>query len=152
MLCLSLLYRLNSDHFFIDKLKPEHAEFIGEYWTGDIGGSKDIIKRYLRHLLTVYDISAGIFPKSDPVYPVSWVLYGDMGHSFCVYTLPEYRRNNFPVLACLNLCAQLEQVGIIPVGEQRKSILAGRGTPGRMIERYIADSTCRDSITGECYW
>ena len=151
MFNLSLLCRLNSDQFFIDKLKPEHAKFIGEHWTGGFGGSKDIIKRYLRHLLTVYDLSAGIFLKSNPVYPVSWMLYGDMGQSFCLHTLPEYRHNQFAASTCLNLYAQLEQVGIIPVGEQRQSALAGQRTSGRIIEKYIAESTCRDSITGECY-
>ena len=146
-----LLCRLSSDQFFIDKLKPEHAEFIGEYWTGGIGRSKDIIKRYLRHLLTVYDLSAGIFLKSDPMYPVSWVLYGDMGHAFCMHTLPEYRGNQLALFTFVNLCAQLEQVGIVPVGEKHQSIPIGHGALGR-IEKYIADSTCRDSITGECYW
>ena len=152
--CLSpslLLCRLNSDQFFFDKLKPEHADFIGEYWTGDFSKSRDIIKRYLRHLLTMYDISAGIFCKSDPVNPVSWAMYCDIGQAFCMYTLPEYRRKQLALSATVNVYVQLEKVGIIPVGEQRTSVFASHET-FRKIEKYISGSTCRDSITGECYW
>ena len=85
------------------------------------------------------------------MYPVSWVLYGDKGHAFCMHTLPEYRGNQLALFTCVNLLAQLEQVGIVPVGEKHQSIPAGHGVLGR-IEKYIADSTCRDGITGECYY
>ena len=81
-------------------------------------------------------------------FPVSWGIYGDMGHTVCLHTLPEYRRNRFASSISVNLFAQLEQVGIIPVVEQSRVIA---GAFGRA-QRYIADSTCRDSITGECYW
>ena len=124
---ICILCRLNSDQFFIDKLKPEHAEFIGEYWTGGTGGSKDIIKRYLmiRHLLTVYDLSAGIFP-SPMQYTQSHGCYnyGDMGHSFCVYTLPDYRCNQFHVATCLfeSLCSAGTSIGISPDGEENAKV------------------------------
>ena len=81
-------------------------------------------------------------------FPVSWGIYGDMGHTVCLHTLPEYRRNRFASSISVNLFAQLKQVGIIPVVEQSRVIA---GAFGRA-QRYIADSTCRDSITGECYW
>ena len=148
---ITIVYRLNSDQFFIDKLKPEHIDFIGEYWTGGFSESRDIIKGYLRHLITMYDISAGIFCKSDPVNPVSWGMYGDMGHAFGIHTLPEYRRNQFALSVAVNLSVQLEQVGIVPVGEYHTSIFASHETFGKM-ENCISGSTCRDSITGECYW
>ena len=112
-------------------------------------GSKDITKRYLRHLLTLYDLSTGIFLKSDPTYPVSWGIYGDMGHAVGLYTLPEYRHNQIALSININLFTQLEQEGLVPVVDvQRKSAIAG---PLGRAEKYIADSTFRDSITGECY-
>ena len=137
--------RLSSDQFFVDKLTPQHADFISEYWTYFNNDSK-VIKRYFRHILTVYDISTGIFAKSDPSYPVSWVLYCDYGNAMCLRTLPEYQRMGFGIVAVSNICTQLEHKGIIPVGEQiRENITTGK------FGNYVTDTVWRDSITGECY-
>ena len=94
----------------------------------------------------MYDLSAGIFAKSDPSYPVSWGTYSDIGHAVCLQTLPEYRRKNFAMSLSAYLFAQLLQEGIVPIVQLHKdSALLGKG------EKFIADSVWRDSITGECY-
>ena len=139
-------YRLNSDEFFIDKLTPEHVDFIGEYWTF-INNDTPVIKKYFHHIITMYDISAGVFIKSNPSYPVSWTTYSDLGHIIGLYTLPEYRRRGFPLAVAANVYAQLLQKGIVPYGEQfKESPIAEK------YGKYVFDSTWRDSITGECYW
>ena len=138
-------YRLNSDEFFIDKLTPGHADFISEYWSF-INSDVPVIKKYFGHILTLYDISAGIFTKSDPSYPVSWTTYSDLGHVIALYTLPEYRRKGFPLVLAANVYAQLLQKGIVPFGEQfKESPIAEK------YGNYVLDSTWRDSITGEHY-
>ena len=119
---------------------------MSEYWTY-INKDSDIIKRYFRHILTSYDISAGIFNKSDPSYPVSWALYSDFGHAMGLHTLPEHRHMGFGILLVSNVAKQLLQKGIVPVGEVfQDSFLDGK------FGKYIIDTTWRDSITGECYW
>lgn len=73
-----------------------------------------------RHILTVYDISAGMSIKSDPSYPVSWTTYSDLGHLIALYTLPQYQRKGFPLVLAANIYDQLLQEGIVPFGEQFK--------------------------------
>ena len=100
-----------------DKLTPEHVDFISEHWSF-INSDIPVIKKYFRHILTLYDISAGIFTKSNPSYPVSWTTYSDLGHVIALYTLPEYRRKGFPLVVAANVYAQLLQKGIVPFGEK----------------------------------
>ena len=148
-MCVSL-YSLNSDWFFVDKLKPEHAEFIGKYWTDNANADFDVIIKYLKHVITMYDISMGIFTKSDPSYPVSWGTYSDIGHAIGLYTLPGYRRNGFALVNSASLFTRMQEEGLVPIIEQhRKSIIAGKY--GRA-EKYFVNTTWRDSITGEHYW
>ena len=47
-----------------------------------------------------YDISAGIFTKSNPSYPVSRTTYSDLGDAIALYTLPEYRRKGSVSSCC----------------------------------------------------
>ena len=138
-------HRLDSDQYFVNKLTPEHADYISEYWTFV---NEDIltIKRYFRHVLTTYDISAGVFAKANPSYPVSWTFYSDIGHLLHLYTLPEYRRKNFPLCLVANIYAQIMQQGIVPVGEQFKY-----SPNAEKYGKFIADTAWRDSITGEYY-
>ena len=73
-----------------------------------------------------------------------------MGHVICQRTLPEYRHQGFALVLYNTLLAQLLQKGIIPVMERhRDSTITGK-TGGA--EKYVVDTTWRDSITGECYW
>lgn len=70
---------MDPNEFFYDKLTPKHVDYISKHWEYlDI--DPDVVKKYFRHILTTYDISAGIFTKSDPSYPVSWMTYSDIGH------------------------------------------------------------------------
>ena len=153
--CLQLthccvLHRLSSDQFFVDKFKPEHADFIGEYWTDNANADFDVIKKYLKHVITLYDISVGIFTKSDPSYPVAWAIYSDIGQAIGLYTLPEYRRNGFAVVLSANLFIRIQEEGLVPIIEQhRESVIAGKFG---IAEKYFVNTTWRDSITGEHYW
>ena len=98
----------------------------------------------------MYDISVGVFTKSDPSYPVSWGTYSNIGHAIGLYTLPQYRRNGFALVISANLFSQLQEEGIVPIIEQhRKSVFAGKY--GRA-EKYFVNTTWRDSTTGEHYW
>ena len=137
---------MDTDQFFVDKLKPEHADAIGEYWMY-INSDIHIIKSYLKHLLTMYDMSAGVFTKSDPSYPVAWVTYSDFGHVIGLHTLPEYQHKGFALILITNIYTQLQQKGIIPGGE----IFKGSAVYGKL-GKIIIDTAWRDSITGECYF
>ena len=141
---------MNSDQFFVDKLKPRHAEFIGEYWTDNVNADFGVIIKYLKHVITMYDISVGIFTKSDPSYPVSWGTYSDIGHAIGLYTLPEYRRNGFTLVMAAILFSQIQEEGMVPIIEQhRRSVVAGKYGKS---EKYFVNTTWRDGITGEHYW
>ena len=140
-------YRLNSD-YFVDKLKPEHADFIGEYWANNVNTDLDVINKYFKHIITTYDISAGMFTKSNPSYPVSWLIYSDIGHLIGLHTLPEYQSKNLALVACVNLITEMQEEGLVPVMEQHKH----SPVAGKLGETYIIDTTWRDSITGEFYY
>lgn len=145
-----ILCRLNSDQFFVDNLKPQHADFISEYWTDNVYKDFDVIKKYLKHVISLYDISTGVFTKSNPSYPVAWGLYGDIGHAIGLYTLPEYRRKGLAVVLSARVFTQILQNEIVPLVEQHsKSVIAGCFGGA---EKCFVDTTWRDSITGECYW
>ena len=139
-------YKLDTDQFFISKLTPGHADFIGEYWTY-INKDVHTIKKYFRHILTMYETSAGIFTKSDPSYPVSWVHYSDFGHVIGMHTLPKYRHKGFSAILFANVYGQVQQKGIVPGGELFNDSVLGE-TPGK----FIIETLWRDSITGECYF
>ena len=91
----------------------------------------------------MYDISAGIFTKSDPV---SWTHYSDFGHAIGMYILPEYRHKGFATILLTDIYDQLQQNGIIPGAEIFKG-----STLGESFAKFIIDTVWRDSITGECY-
>ena len=127
----------------------DHVEHVADYWTDKI---KDMptIKMYLQYIFNIFDFSLGIFLRSNPHYPVSWVVYSDYGHSFFLYTLPEHRHEGLGgnLLSCQYI--KMLKNGIIPFSERIK----GSNTTEnfRNVERYFPGCTWRDSITGECYW
>ena len=94
----------------------------------------------------MYDISAGVFTKSDPTNPASWTTYSDFGHIICLYTLPEYRHKGFPLALVTSAYAQMIEQGIVPVGEQFKE-----SPDAEKYGTFIADTAWRDSITGKYY-
>ena len=144
-----VLYRLDSDKYFIDKLTVDHVDHITDYWT-DTNKDLPTIKNYLSHVLTVYNYSTGIFLRSRPSNPVSWVAYGDFGHIIHQYTLPEYRQNCLSLIALIDLYKQLAEDGIVGVAERSNSNFLGKTLNAEV--KFISDYTWRDSITGECYW
>jgi len=139
---------LDSDEHFIDKLTPDHADFVSKYWTC-ISNETTVVSKYFKHLLQVYDASAGIFKKSDPSYPISWLLYGDYGVLIHMCTLPEHRHKGLALAVTKKLFVHLVLKGITPVMDQSKpSALTEKYS---QVVRYAIDRIWRDSVTGECY-
>ena len=54
----------------------------------------------------MHNISTGIFTKSDPSYPVSWMTYSDTGHMMGLRTLLEYQRKSFGLAVTAHISAQ----------------------------------------------
>ena len=147
---LLIIFRLNFDKYCIDKLKVDHVDYIAGYWTDDKEKDVSIVKKYLEHILTVYDYSFGIFLRSNPCNPVSWIAFSDYANSVFLYTIPEHRNNGLSGNVISNQYIKLLEDGIIPLGERiRGSILT---EDFRHVEKCITGYTWRDSITGECYW
>ena len=141
--------RLDCNKYFIDKLKVEHVDFVGDYWT-DKDKDMPVIKKYLEYVLTMFNYSVGVFLRSNPCTPVSWVAYSDYGHSVFLYTIPEYRNNGLSGNIMSNQYIRLLEDDVIPLGERiRGSILT---EDLRHVEECVPGYTWRDSITGECYW
>ena len=98
----------------------------------------------------MYDFSVGIFLRSYPSYPVSWVTYTDYGHGAFLYTIPGYRGYGFGGIMMATLYSCLLNNHFIPLGERiRGSFLNKKFSH---VERCYPGYTWRDSITGECYW
>ena len=138
---------MDPNEFFYDKLTPKHVDYISKHWEYlDI--DPDVVKKYFRHILTMYDISTGIFTKSDPSHPVSWMTYSDIGHLLGLRTLPEYQHKGFGLAVTAHLSAQVQKEGIVVTGEQ---FAGGVTAYAKKFGQYVADTTWRDSITGEYY-
>ena len=142
-------YRLDLDKYFINELTVDHVEHVADYWTDKI---KDMptIKMYLQYVFTVFKFSLGIFLRSNPRYPVSWVVYSDFGHAVFGYTLPEHRNKGFGANIISHQFTKLLNDGIIPLGERIKGSRLTKNF--RHVEKSFPGYTWRDSITGECYW
>ena len=143
------LYRLNPEKYFIDKLTAHHVDYIADYWT-DKTFSLPVITKYLQNIFTAYNFSIGIFPRSHPSYPVSWVIYSDYGHSMFLYTIPEYRGNGFGGITKANLYSSLLKNCIYPLGECTRDSYPSKKFSH--VEKCFPGYTWRDSVTGECYW
>ena len=127
----------------------DHVDHITDYWT-DTNTDLPTIKNYLSHILTVYNYSTGIFLRSCPSNPVSWLAYSDFGHIIHQYTLPEYRQNGLSLIASTDLYIQLGENGIVAVAECSNNYFLGKTL--NALVKCVSDYTWRDSITGECYW
>ena len=112
-----ILYRLDFDKYFIDKLTVDHIDYVANYWT-DKNKDVSIIKKYLQHTLTVYNYSFGIFLMSNPCNPVSWVAFSDYGNSVFLYTIPEYRNKGLSGNVISYQYIKLLEDGIIPLWER----------------------------------
>ena len=148
---LYCLCRLNPDEYFIDKLTVNHADYIAYHWTEKLQDKEiPIITKYLQNIIRIYNFSMGIFPRSDPAYPVSWVVYRDFGHTVFFHTLPEYRGNGFGENLVVKFSSVLLENNIYPLGEYiRDSYLHKKFSN---VEKCFPNYTWRDSITGKCYW
>ena len=140
------LYRLDSDQYFMSKLTPDHADFIADYWLR-IDKDVTIVRKYFKYLLSIIDISVGIFRKSDPSLPISWAMFSDYGLGINLSTVPEYRHKGLGLVVTKHLFAQALQQGIVPVADQRKKSTLTESA----VLKYAIERTWRDSITGECY-
>ena len=144
--------RIIADEYFIDELSVDHADFIAEHFlmNSHFAVNKSDASKYFKHIFTTYNFTAAAFMRSNPTYPVSWVMYGDYGHAAYWNTLPEHQQKGlgYPIVA--RLYTKMIQQGIVPVGERHKdNLIFGRHNK---IMKPILESTWRDSITGECYW
>jgi len=102
-----------------------------------------------KFLLWVYNMSAGIFKRSDPSYPISWFLYGDYGFLIHLHTLPEYWHKGLALTVIKDLFAQAVQKGITPLMDQSKpNVLTKKHS---QVVKYAIDRIWRDSVTSECY-
>ena len=127
----------------------DHVQHVANYWT-DKNKDMPTIKKYLKYIFAVYSFAVGIFLRSSPHYPISWVVYSDYGHSVFLYTLPEHRDKGLSANIMSQQYMKLLNNGIIPLGERiRGSILTENF---RHVEKCFPGYTWRDSITGECYW
>ena len=143
------LYRLDLDKYFISELTLDHVEHVADHWLDKIT-DMPTIKKYLQYIFTVYNFAVGIFLRSNPHHPVSWVIYSDYGHSVFLYTQPEHRHKGLSGNIISHLYINLLKSGIIPVGERIKGSNISENF--RHVEKYFPGYTWRDSITGECYW
>ena len=98
----------------------------------------------------MYDFSIGIFLRSQPSNPVSWVTYSDYGHAGFMYTIPEYRGYGLGSIAMATLYSNLLDNHFVPLGERAKDSPLNKKYSH--VEKSFPDYTWRDSITGECYW
>ena len=139
-------YRLDTNKYFIRKLKPVHADFAADYWLR-INKDVAIVRKYFKYLFSKIDISVGIFKKSDPSFPISWAMFSDYGLAINLSTVPEYRHKGLAMVVLKDLFAQALQQGIIPVFDLRKKSILTKSA----VFKYAIERTWRDSITGECY-
>ena len=143
------LVQYDPEKYFIDKLTVDHADYITNYWT-DKNKPIPIIQKYLQSTFTMYNFSTGIFLRSHPSNPVSWMTYSDYGHATFLYTIPEYRGNGFYGITMATLFSNLLDNDIVPLGERTKGSYLSKKFSH--IEKCIPGYTWRDSITGKCYW
>lgn len=140
---------MDHENYFIDKLTLDHVDYIADYWT-DKYMDMPIIKKYLQNIITMFnDLSVGIFLRSCPSYPVSWIIYGDFGYCVFMYTIPEYRRNGFSRLMFDKLFSSLLENNMYFVGECIKNSFDRKS---KNVKILFPGYTWRDSVTGECYW
>ena len=97
----------------ISKLEPDHAKFICEFW--NFCELQDRIN-YFEYLIKDCN-SVGIFLKSDPSQPVSWVVLANYGHIVHIHTVQEHRRKGYSRLAVLTLMQQMLEAGLTPILE-----------------------------------
>ena len=146
-------YRINPNEYFIDKLSLDHTDFIAEH-SSMIKEfhpvTKQQVSKYFKNILLTYKLSAAVFLRSNPMYPVSWGTYSDCGLATNLSTLPDHRQKGLALALSANLFAQMQRQGIVPVVERHKdSPVVKRFSK---VEECVLESTWRDSITGECYW
>ena len=143
--------RLESDEYFIDKLTPDHAGFIGSYYKR-INEDPAIVEKYFQYILIMYDTSAGIFKRSDPSYPIAWGVYGDLGKAIHLYSIPEHRGKGISSAVSRYLFTQLVQQAIIPVVDRSIDSEMSDSNFARHMLHYATDRAWRDSTTGKCCW
>ena len=142
---------LAHDEYFIKKLTPDHAGFIARYYKR-INEDAAIIENYFKHILAMYDTSAGVFKRSDPSYPIAWALYGDLGKAIHLYSIPELRRKGVSSAVSKYLFTQIQQQAMIPVVDRSiDSGMSDRNFAKHMLH-HVIDRAWRDSATGKCCW
>ena len=95
---------------FTAKLTVDHAYFISKYWNFFKPNDR------LQYLKYVFEncISVGVFLKSDPCQPVSWIFMSNLGSMNAAFTLEEHRRKGYSRIAGLCLMEKILKDGMIP--------------------------------------
>jgi len=143
---------MKTDEYFIDELSLDHADYITEHFlmNSNFAVEKEDVSKYFKQIFTTYNLTAAAFMRSNPTYPVSWVIYGDYGHAVYWKTLPEHQRKGLGFVIVARLWRKMIQQGIVPVFEQHKDNLIFERV--NKLVKPILESTWRDSVTGKCYW
>ena len=150
LLCICLC-RLDDDEYFVDKLTPDHAGLVGSYYKR-INEDPTIVEKYFQHIISLYDLTAGIFKRSDPSNPIAWTLYGDLGKAIHLCIIPEHRGKGLASALGKYLFSQLVQQKIIPVLDQYIDGVLSETKITKHIMNYSVDRAWRDSATGRCCW
>ena len=128
----------------------DHVEHIANHWTDKIKDMPTITKS-LRYIFTVYNFSVGIFLRSNPHHPVSWVVYWDYGHSAFVFTLPEHCHKGLSRNILVHQYVKMLKMVSFQLRSVTQDLLLLK-VRFRHVEKIFPGCTWRDSITGECFW
>jgi len=142
---------LGDDEYFVDKLTPDHAGLVGSYYKR-ISDDPTIVEKYFQHIISLYDLTAGIFKRSDPSNPIAWTLYGDLGKAIHMCIIPEHRGKGLFSVLLKYLFSQLVQQNIIPVLDQCINGVLSETKITKHMMNYSVNRAWRDSATGKCCW
>ena len=120
----------------------DHVDYVTDYWTDKIKDTPTI-KKYLQYIWTMHSFSIGIFLRSNPNNPVSWVCYSDYGHSVFLYTIPEHRGCGLGGNTLASLYIKLMENGIYPLGERIRGHI--QNDSYRHVEKCFPGYTWRDA-------
>jgi len=91
----------------------DQVEHVANHWTDKIRDMPTIKKSF----------SVGIFLRSNPHHPVSWVVYWDYGHSAFVFTFPEHRHKGLNRNILAHQCIKMLKMVSFQLGSVTQDLL-----------------------------